>query len=183
LEAFDLQLESLRSAGYPVRRVRMLDDIGAINRRHWRMCAAELAQAHAVWFARYEDLYRPRTAALIREGQSVGADELAAARAARIELRRKLERRMAEERIDLWVCPAATGPAPEGLDYTGDPSMNLPWTHAGVPAVTLPAGRAANGLPLGLQCVAKFMNDEELLVCAEQLERIFNFHPPSQARI
>jgi len=61
--------------------------------------------------------------------------------------------------------------------------MNLPWTHAGVPAVTLPAGRAANGLPLGLQCVAKFMNDEELLVCAEQLERIFNFHPPSQARI
>ena len=40
LEAFDMQFESLRSAGYPVRRVRMLDDIGAINRRHWRMCAA-----------------------------------------------------------------------------------------------------------------------------------------------
>lgn len=183
LEAFAVQLESLRSAGYPVRRVRMLEDIGAINRRHWRMCAAELAQAHAVWFARYEELYCPRTAALIRDGQSVGADELAAARAARIELRRKLERRMAEEEIDLWVCPAATGPAPEGLDSTGDPSMNLPWTHAGLPAVTLPAGQAANGLPLGLQCVAKFMNDEELLVCAEQLERIFNFHPPSRARI
>ena len=83
---FELQVDSLRSAGYPVRRVRMLDDIGAINRRHWRMCgAAELAQAHATWFAQYENIYRPRTAALIREGHSVGADELAAARAARID--------------------------------------------------------------------------------------------------
>ena len=63
------------------------------------------------------------------------------------------------------------GPAPEGLDYTGDPNMNLPWTHAGLPAVTLPAGRVA-WAPLGLQCVAKFMNDEGLLACAEQLERI-----------
>jgi Asp-tRNA(Asn)/Glu-tRNA(Gln) amidotransferase A subunit family amidase len=181
LEAFDTQLESLRSAGYPVRHVQMLDDIGEINRRHWRMCAAELAQAHALWFAQYEDLYRPRTAALIRDGQSVGADELAAARAGRIELRTKLERQMGAEEIDLWVCPAATGPAPEGLDYTGDPCMNLPWTYVGLPAVTLPAGRAANGLPLGLQCVAKFMNDERLLLCAKQLERMLNFHASSRA--
>ncbi len=47
--------------------------------------------------------------------------------------------------------------------------MNLPWTHAGLPAVTLPAGTAANGLPLGMQFVARYDADEELLAWAEQL--------------
>ena len=45
--------------------------------------------------------------------------------------------------------------------------MNLPWTHAGMPAVTLPAGRASNGLPLGIQLVARFGEDEKLLAWAE----------------
>jgi Asp-tRNA(Asn)/Glu-tRNA(Gln) amidotransferase A subunit family amidase len=41
--------------------------------------------------------------------------------------------------------------------------MNLPWTHAGMPAVSLPAGHTANGLPLGLQCIGAYMADESLL--------------------
>jgi len=69
---------------------------------------------------------------------------------------------MAEQTIDLWVCPSAPGPAPEGIQSTGDPKMNLPWTHAGMPVITLPAGRAENGLPLGLQFVAPFGADEYL---------------------
>jgi Asp-tRNA(Asn)/Glu-tRNA(Gln) amidotransferase A subunit family amidase len=48
--------------------------------------------------------------------------------------------------------------------------MNLPWTHAGLPVVTLPAGTAANGLPLGLQCVAGPEGDEALIALAERLE-------------
>jgi Asp-tRNA(Asn)/Glu-tRNA(Gln) amidotransferase A subunit family amidase len=48
--------------------------------------------------------------------------------------------------------------------------MNLPWTYAGMPAITVPAGSAANGLPLGLQCVAAFMSDESLLAWAAPLE-------------
>ena len=76
---------------------------------------------------------------------------------------------MAAEGIDLWACPAATGPAPRGLATTGDPSMNLPWTHAGVPVLSLPAGRSSNGLPLGLQCAAAFGRDESLLAWGEHL--------------
>ena len=44
--------------------------------------------------------------------------------------------------------------------------MNLPWTHTGMPAITVPAGKAANGLPLGLQCVARADADESLLAWA-----------------
>ena len=70
---------------------------------------------------------------------------------------------MAQEGIDGWVCPAAPGPAPAGLHATGDPNLNLPWTHTGMPALTVPAGRADNGLPLGLQLVARYDEDEALL--------------------
>ncbi|HEY6406067.1 MAG TPA: amidase family protein, partial [Ktedonobacteraceae bacterium] len=121
------------------------------------------------WFAQYESLYRPRTAETIREGQAVDSETLAAARTDRALVRAKFQVLMSQNGIDLWVAPAATGPAPEGIDTTGNPVMNLPWTHAGLPVITLPAGRAVNGLPLGLQCVADFMADERLVAWAERL--------------
>jgi Asp-tRNA(Asn)/Glu-tRNA(Gln) amidotransferase A subunit family amidase len=127
------------------------------------MVFAEMAEGHRSWFAHYEALYRPRTAAALREGQTVGAQELEQARAGCVKLRAELANLMAQSGIDIWVSPATTEPAPEGLDSTGSPIMNLPWTYAGLPAITVPAGRAANGLPLGLQCVATSMADEHLL--------------------
>jgi len=163
LAAFEKELGLLEKAGYTVRRVRAMEDIEAINRRHSRLVFAEMAQVHSEWFAHYASLYRPRTAAAIREGQEVSAEELSALRASPAKLRADLETLMAQAGIDLWVCPSAPGPAPEGITSTGSPLMNLPWTHAGMPAVSLPAGHAANGLPLGLQCVGAFMADEGLL--------------------
>jgi Asp-tRNA(Asn)/Glu-tRNA(Gln) amidotransferase A subunit family amidase len=76
---------------------------------------------------------------------------------------------MVEHGIDLWVAPAAVGPAPATLESTGDPIMNLPWTQAGLPAINLPTGFAENGLPLGLQLVAGWQKDEILLTWAGQI--------------
>ena len=170
--AFEKQVKLLEQAGYRVRRVEAMHDIDAIALRHRRIVAAEMAQVHATWFATYETLYRPRTAALIREGQEVRPEELAAARAGRAELRSELEGLMAQHGIDLWISPAAPGPAPEGITSTGDPALNLPWTHAGLPAIALPAGRAANGLPLGLQVAGKFMADEQLVAWAQPMAEV-----------
>ena len=172
LAAFERQLALLERAGYSVRRVQVLPDIEAINRRHNRIFAAQMAREHAPWFDRYVSLYRPRTLAALREGQEITDQELAEMLPGRLALRRALEDTMEREGIDLWVCPSATGPAPEGLASTGSPLMNLPWTHAGVPAVSLPAGSAANGLPLGFQCAGRFMQDEHLLAWAEPMSRI-----------
>jgi Asp-tRNA(Asn)/Glu-tRNA(Gln) amidotransferase A subunit family amidase len=47
----------------------------------------------------------------------------------------------------------------------------LPWTYAGMPAITLPAGRADDGLPLGLQCVGRTMADEQVLAWASHIAR------------
>ena len=74
---------------------------------------------------------------------------------------------MQETGIDAWVTPAATGTAPEGLSTTGDPIMNIPWTHSGVPTITLSSGTNEAGLPYGMQFAAMFGADEKLLVWAE----------------
>lgn len=165
--AFWQQIDQLQTAGFTVRQVPALADVADLNRLHRRLVFGEFAREHATLYARYAPLYRPRTVEIIEIGRTVGEDELAQARRHTVELRHDLETRMHAAGIDLWVCPAANGPAPLGLDSTGDPAMALPWTHAGMPAITLPAGRAANGLPLGLQLVAPFGVDERLLAWAQ----------------
>ncbi len=164
---FKRQLYALAEAGYPIKRVAALPEIAQLNQLHRRLCFAEFAQEHAAIYAKFAQDYRPRTREAIEIGKTVSADELAAARAHCGQLRAALQVQMDEIGCDLWVCPSATGPAPVGIHATGDPNMNLPWTHAGLPALTVPAGRAANNLPLGLQMIARFGADERLLNWAQ----------------
>jgi Asp-tRNA(Asn)/Glu-tRNA(Gln) amidotransferase A subunit family amidase len=172
LAAFERQLAVLEKAGYRAKRTAVLQDIEEINRVHSRIVFAQMAKVHAPWFEEYSSSYRPRTLAAVREGQEISAEELAALLPRRTALRSRMEDVMTREGIDLWVCPSTTGPAPEGLSGTGSPLMNLPWTFAGMPAINLPAGRAANGLPLGLQCVGRYMRDELLLAWAKNISFI-----------
>lgn len=173
LDRFEAQLNPLEEAGYPIKRIPMFDDIATIDACHQDLIAAELAQQHREWFSQYERLYRPRTAALIRQGQSVALQRLRSARQHRLELRARILRVMDDEGIDLWICPSAPDVAPRGIDATGSPAMNMPWTHAGLPALSLPAGTGKWRLPLGLQLVGRFAEDESLLDFASAIEQVF----------
>ena len=172
LDAFARQLSALEGAGYRIKRVPMFDDIAAIDGFHQELIAAELALQHRERFAQFSALYRPRTAALIRQGQTVSPGRLRAARAHRLAFRGRLHRVMDAEGIDLWICPSAPDVAPRGLEATGSPAMNMPWTHAGLPALSLPAGRGGAGLPLGLQLVGRFGEDERLLAWSGGIEQV-----------
>ena len=163
VKAFEAQVQVLEDRGYTVKRVPMFDDIASVNHSHRQMTAAEVAQEHAEWFETYRDRYRPRTLEIILKGQQISSSELEIARAGRLELRQQIEAAQLKYGIDVWVSPAAAGEAPHGIHATGDPIMNLPWTYAGVPVITVPAGMSKNFLPLGLQCSAAFMRDEWLL--------------------
>jgi Asp-tRNA(Asn)/Glu-tRNA(Gln) amidotransferase A subunit family amidase len=164
--------QRLSTAGYEVRPVAAMPDFEAIRERHNLILAAEAAHVHADWFARYADLYHPKTADLVRRGQAVSDGELASALVGRERLRAGLAALMDAHGIDLWIAPSAPGPAPQGLDSTGDPVMNLPWTHSGLPTLSLPAGKAGDGLPLGLQVIGRWYADETLLSWAGQIEHV-----------
>jgi aspartyl-tRNA(Asn)/glutamyl-tRNA(Gln) amidotransferase subunit A len=73
------------------------------------------------------------------------------------------------ERFDAIVTPAAPGPAPEGLEWTGSAAFNGIWTFCGLPAVTLPLLQTESGLPMGVQLVGRRGDDGRLLRTAQWL--------------
>jgi Asp-tRNA(Asn)/Glu-tRNA(Gln) amidotransferase A subunit family amidase len=169
LAAFAGQAESLAAAGYQVREVPVLADMDQVERSLIVITRYEAACVHARWFERYGELYQAGTAAVIQHGQTLTASDYADALAAAAGLARRLAGDAERTGIDAWITPAASGPAPQSLASTGDPFMSIPWSLAGRPALTLPAGLVA-GLPVGVQVVAATGTDEMLLRWATGLE-------------
>jgi Asp-tRNA(Asn)/Glu-tRNA(Gln) amidotransferase A subunit family amidase len=162
LTAFAGHVQSLMAAGLVVREIPVLDDMTAIERLIFVITRFEAAAAHAAWFDHYGELYQVATAEIIRAGQAITRDEHDGALAGRADVSSRLADAADRAGIDLWITPAATGPAPASLATTGDPVMSIPWSLAGLPAVSIPAG-LVGGLPVGLQCVGSAGADEELL--------------------
>ena len=125
----------------------------------------------AHYYARYRDAgldrLGPETQQAMTDGAATPATDYIAALAAGQEMRRALKGLF--EEADFLICPAATGPAPEGLTFTGDSIFNGLWTFTGVPAVTVPIETAANGLPIGVQIVGAKGRDQDVLRAAQWL--------------
>lgn len=172
LTRFNAVCDSLAEAGYVLEHVRVMDNYKEIRARHEIIIAADAARVHKKWFKKYENLYSSKLAELIRRGQSITASQIEDALKARDIFRTEISQAMHENSIDLWISPPTTGPAPKGLDSTGEPEMNLPWTQIGFPAVNIPAGKSPDGLPMGLQVVGKWNMDEELLTWAEDIAKV-----------
>src|SRR5437762_4488512 len=64
----------------------------------------------------------------------------------------------------------APGEAPETLASTGDATFCSLWTQVALPAVTIPSGRGPRGLPLGMQVVGPYREDERALQVATWCE-------------
>lgn len=173
--SFEDTCEKLIAAGYEVKRISVMPDFDDIIKRHMTIMAAEAARTHVSWFGRYGHLYHEKTTALIHQGMDISGLDLKRAIPSRETLRRELMDAMSKANIDLWIAPAATGTAPKGLESTGDSTMNLPWTHCGLPSLNLPSGKDENGLPYGLQLVGKWHEDESLLAHATGIEKALGF--------
>ena len=170
---FDNVYRQLENAGYELQHIQVMPDFAEIRARHDTIMSAEAARVHADWFREYGQFYSAKFTELIRRGQQVTHTQLQSALAARDNFRADIRRTFLDYNIDAWIAPSTIGPAPKGLDSTGDPVMNLPWTQAGLPAINLPAGKNPDGLPLGLQVVGNWYKDESLLFWAKDLEKAF----------
>ena len=127
----------------------------------------EGARTHEQRFREHGFRIGLRLAQLVDRGLRIPAGEYQAAletvRAVRVEMSEMFRQ------VPLILTPAAPGPAPRGLESTGDPRMNTPWTALGVPAISIPMA-VSSGLPLGLQLTAGFGCDALLVDTACQLQ-------------
>jgi len=149
-----------------------LEEIVAVQSR---IFSFEFALAYAPMALRHPKRIGPKTADLIRAGSLVTRPDYEDAVKVLKRHRREMDHRLDDQQIDAIIAPAATDVAPIGIDFTGDPAMSLPWSHLGLPAVTMPGhGSAAlNGhpmLPLGIQLIGRRNDDIGLLLLAEQIE-------------
>ena len=169
--AFDQYCDRLaRLPGVRVATMPVFDDWQGVYNRHQQLAAAELAQMHNAWFADFGPLYRPKTKEFIELGQTLGEGVIEAGRTSCLDLRKKLDDLLASAKADAFLAPAAPGEAPKGFASTGNPVMNVPWTHAGLPVLCLPMDTVRNGLPLGVQVAGRFGCDAELMALAPLLE-------------
>jgi Asp-tRNA(Asn)/Glu-tRNA(Gln) amidotransferase A subunit family amidase len=106
---------------------------------------------------------------LIERGRTYPAIDYTRALAAVAPLNASLDHVFDE--YDAILTPAAPGPAPRGLDSTGNPAFCTIWTYLGTPAVTLPLLQSEEGMPIGVQLIARRGNDARLLRTARWLAR------------
>ena len=118
------------------------------------------------------DFHRDRMGPVLR----AQLDDAATIDADTYDNARRITRRARRALIDLlpdgevMLTPSAPGAAPKGLGSTGEPTFNRLWTLLGTPCVNVPGLSDADGLPLGVQVVARFGRDRFALSAAAWLE-------------
>ncbi len=162
--------ELVRSLGDRVEEVQLFPSAREAWDWHRTIMEAEMAaNLEPLWTAGRDQLSE-RLRALIERGRETKA----------VDYQRALKKiapmvesfdELFMERYDAILTPPALGTAPKGLGATGDPVFCVLWTLLGMPAVTLPLMRGANGLPLGVQLVGRRNFDGRLLRTARWLER------------
>jgi Asp-tRNA(Asn)/Glu-tRNA(Gln) amidotransferase A subunit family amidase len=136
----------------------------------WHRCVmeAELALSLAHEWTHGRERLSAGLRSRIERGQQVRAQEYLQA-LARIPQLQASFTELFEQRYDAILTPAASGTAPVGLGSTGDPAFCSLWTLCGMPALSVPLMRGANGLPLGVQLVGARHGDGRLLRTARWL--------------
>ena len=117
---------------------------------------------------------------LIERGRACSASQYLQAIAGVAPLNQALE--VIFDEYDAILTPAAPGEAPRGLESTGNPIFCSTWTYLGTPAISLPLLQGANGMPIGVQLVARRGNDARLLRTARWLATTLAGSPGRRAR-
>jgi aspartyl-tRNA(Asn)/glutamyl-tRNA(Gln) amidotransferase subunit A len=162
----------LSAAGAVVEPVRLPALVPALLSAVQLVTCAEAAAVHADLYRAHAEEYRPKIRAALEAGMCVSAAAYLRAQRVRRQVRREM--RPLFERFDALVMPATAGPAPDRTS-TGDPSFNAAWSGTGLPAIALPSGLGAEGLPLATQLVGAAFDEARLLAAARWVEAAVGF--------
>jgi Asp-tRNA(Asn)/Glu-tRNA(Gln) amidotransferase A subunit family amidase len=185
LEVVDATVRAFVELGARISRVdgEGIDDA----RRVWgQICFAEFAEAHPSADRRLLD---PSVAAWMTEGEGLTPEQRAGAETRRQEIAAWFRDRL--EGRDALLVPTTAYPsfrmgdtevdlgAGRTVEVTriGPGWMTCPVNLAGLPAVTLPAGRSRAGLPIGVTLIGAEGGEGNLLRLAAQWEMASGYSP------
>ena len=150
------------------------DSAESIRSAHALVMRVEAAAFHRERFLSHADSYRPYIHAIVEEGLSIPGFEYVRARNLQRKFRRDMTRAL--EGLDGLLMPVAPTTAPSGLASTGDPSLCVPGSFSGLPAMALPSASNAEGLPLAIQLIGGAFAEDRLLAAASWCEAALAFH-------
>lgn len=165
-------LETIKkiSSCIEIIKIKFLDDIDDIIEKHYKLLSAEAARVHSKWFDKYKYLYNTKTIELIESGKNISEGKIKKLREYRKIFQDEIQNFLEKNNIDGFITPSTAELPSMNLNYTGNPVMSLPWTFAGLPAVNIPVIRNEHNIPIGIQIIGKFLEDEKLLQVAKLLE-------------
>ncbi len=128
----------------------------------------ECAAFHEQWYRERADDYGAKLRASVEMGMLIPGIRYVQAQ----RLRRQFRRDMVDmvKQVDAVMTPAAPSPAPLGLESTGDPAFQQPWTSSGLPSIAVPSGLNSAGLPLSVQFGGLPFKEGALLAAARWCE-------------
>ena len=148
---------------------------------------AGLAALHGDAFRRDPTQFDPDIAKQIERGLGISGADVAGALEASTRIARAFAALFTD--VDVLLTPTVPcvawpftqlGPVEIG-GQPASPRAHAVFTpfanHAGVPAISIPCGKNADGLPFGLQLIAARGRDRMLLDAAAQAERLLSFSP------
>ena len=130
----------------------------------------EATQALAWEYAHHRDALPPKLRAYLDAARAVTPTQYDEAR--RRSRRGRDAARAFFAEVDAVVTFAAPGEAPATRDSTGDSRFNRLWTLLGVPCATVTIARGPRGLPTGIQVIAGFGRDEQVVAVTKAVENL-----------
>jgi aspartyl-tRNA(Asn)/glutamyl-tRNA(Gln) amidotransferase subunit A len=167
----------LRARGASVEEVALPAGFAEVVARHRVVMAVEAAAYHEERLRRHPEDYDPCIRGLLEEGLACPAPEYARCKEHQSRLRQEVLGCL--RGVDALLTPATTTPAPDA-GTTGDPAFNSPWSYTGLPTVSVPVARSAEGLPLALQLVGRPWEEGTLFAAGAWCEEEVGFfgEPP-----
>ena len=167
-ETLDAAATKLRTAGADIVPVALPDALHEAARVHRVIMLSEAARNLRDLQLRSRSRLSNVLNDALDEGAAVSADDARRALASRAAMIAAAAEWIGH--YDAVIVPSAPAEAPEGLASTGDASCCTLASLLGAPAITLPIGLGAHGLPLGMQLFASPGNDAKLLAIAAWCE-------------
>jgi aspartyl-tRNA(Asn)/glutamyl-tRNA(Gln) amidotransferase subunit A len=140
----------------------------------------EAAAYHRPWVAARASGYSAAVLERLKMGALVPAVDYVHAQRVRREFREGIAAGFGQ--VDLLVTPTSPAPAHDfseevpGRDFTPYVRRTCPFNLIGFPAVSVPCGLSADGLPLGLQLVGRPFDEGTMLRAARAYEQATPWH-------